>query len=195
MSRKHKFTSPIAILTQKQWKAISIKSKLDLIDWLEKVNKLFIPAPFLAQQKSALHTVCVGDVKVISSSTLLECTPVVYRRVIIYIDCQWSDFPITPTYYIISYGNIMLDLCSFLYTPFLWTQLWCKSRSPQIVHSILYMNGNTQEWTWLTDCNSMLSSHNILQAYLMQIIYSQWFVYQYLMLCHSGSVQFFTLRN
>lgn len=77
---------------QKQWKAISIESKLDLKAWLEKVNILLITALFLASRKSVLHTVCVGDVKVISSSTLLECTPVVYSHVVTYIDCQWSDF-------------------------------------------------------------------------------------------------------
>jgi len=70
-----------------------MESKLDLIDQLERVNELFIPALFLAWQKSALHTVCVTDDKVISSSTLLECTPVVYSHFIIYIDCHWSDFP------------------------------------------------------------------------------------------------------
>lgn len=78
---------------QKQWKANSIESKLDLIDRLERVNELLIPALFLAWQKSALHTVCVNVDKVISSSTLQECTPAVYSCVIIYIGCQWSDFP------------------------------------------------------------------------------------------------------
>lgn len=52
------------------------------------------------------------------------------------------------------------------------------------------MNGNTQGWTWLNDGNSMLSSHNIPQAYFMQITYGQWFVFEYLMLCHNCSVQF-----
>lgn len=51
MSEKHKFTSPIAILMQKQWKAISIESKLDWTAQLEMVNELLIPALFLAWQK------------------------------------------------------------------------------------------------------------------------------------------------
>ena len=83
----------------------------------------------------------------------------------------------------------------FFFTPLSYEHNYGVIQDPQIVHLIMYMNGNTQEWTWLTNCNSMLNSHNILQAYFMQIAYVHWFVFKYLMLCHNSSVQFFTLRN
>ena len=50
MRGKHEFTSPRAILMQKEWKAISIECKLDLTDRFGKGEWIVIPALFLAWQ-------------------------------------------------------------------------------------------------------------------------------------------------